>query len=309
MITQSFVESVDHQSAPNGELRICCPFEDDTDFHMYVNLNKKVYFCHKCNAKGRVFNNSNNIDSSIIEKYKHTLNAYQPDRKIDTTNSMDRMIEKKEIKNLPLNFQLNMMGRRYLEDRGFSSTDFPFTPVSGESVDGKFKDTVIFPIYHSPKVEEHKLFELKYYVARRITDQKPRYINAPWEKKDTLYVCPIISYPVVFITEGIFDAVSINKAGYYSISILGKRATTDQLERIVKEYKGQALVICLDRDAFSAAVKLKLELAQTFVGNGIHLLVLPDQNDPADILRKSGPKTLRGILDDFLIKHRLIKKT
>jgi DNA primase len=313
MITKEFVLSkLDGEPRTNalGEVRIDCPECDDNKGHMYCNLNKGVYICHRCGAKGK-----------IINETKFT--GFTP---TDTNNfNISEIIEDKikQIKNLPLNklfsyenqnYGAGMIAPDYLEDRGIFEEDIKLFDIRlSIEKSGPYKDTIIFPIYDYAFNDK----KLKYFVCRRYTNQEPKYVNAPWPKENTLFqVFPFHrilgsnGYAVIIITEGIFDAIAVSKTGYSAISILGKRATTGQLEEISR-YASNNLVILLDRDAFSHAVKLKLELDNIFNGypRNITILNSPYVEDAGDFMKNNDINKLKEMIDVHCNKFGITKES
>lgn len=43
------------RSAGDGEIKVCCPFHDDSDPSLYANTTTGQYYCHGCHEKGDVF--------------------------------------------------------------------------------------------------------------------------------------------------------------------------------------------------------------------------------------------------------------
>lgn len=302
MLTKQFVESQVVLHTLRGEVIINCPQCDDTKGHCYCNLTKMVYCCHKCDARGKIVDTDIDIDSRLIYRYKKSLDLGPSLRykglkyEFNESAAIDPPKEK-EVFNLPLCKSIQIKAVDYLRERGFYTSDFPTHLFEG--TEGKYKGMIIFPILNPNSMKP------KFFVARRYDNSPgPRFINAPWPKKDTLYFCtPHQHSGIMFITEGIFDAVAVAKAGYNAISILGKRATTDQLERITREFgNNYKAVILMDRDAFGNAVKLKIELHN--MGTSFaSILTLTDGKDPADIMKEEGVAKLKEILDAHTSQH------
>ncbi|MGB9812464.1 MAG: DUF3854 domain-containing protein [Thermovenabulum sp.] len=64
ILTMDDIKYSPHKSTPSGEIRICCPFCGDKKYHMYVNLEKGVYNCFLCGAKGKI-KDRDNINEGI----------------------------------------------------------------------------------------------------------------------------------------------------------------------------------------------------------------------------------------------------
>jgi DNA primase len=107
---------------------------------------------------------------------------------------------------------------------------------------------------------------MEYFVCRKIKPKngESKYINAPWPKKGTIY--KILSQnrqlKRVIVVEGPIDTIKASRVGY-AAGLLGKKATREQLDEINRYATWNDCVeifILLDPDAFSFAVKLKMEL-------------------------------------------------
>jgi len=55
MITEYLTQHNIFHKVQSGQITINCPYCDDSKFHCYIDPDKKVFFCHKCNAKGTWF--------------------------------------------------------------------------------------------------------------------------------------------------------------------------------------------------------------------------------------------------------------
>lgn len=258
MIDKVFVESQFSQKTINPEeIRINCPECQDDKFHMYCNLKKLVYICHRCGAKGKIRSEI----QSCVEEYKRLDIVEQK-----IFYKPKYLSNKDIVKNLPRNKCINRAKEHdlplaYLFERGLSFEDIRRYDIRvSEEKHGPISNTIIFPIY-----EDELKNKLKYFVCRKYDNTNPKYVNAPWPKEDTLFIaCPdttgVFTSYVTVIVEGIFDAISIAKCGYRSIALLGKIPTPQQLHRLSSSSYNKFLIY-LDHDAFDHAIDLKLKLS------------------------------------------------
>jgi DNA primase len=275
----------------NGrEIRYNCPNCDDTNRHMYVNANRSLWYCFKCGKGGKVQyqNQEPNLD-----RYKSIVSKQ--------TKFDDQLFNKPNaIKSLPLNQSLphieiaedcesgeELTARQYLNRRGVTQEEITKYKIKFSlEKNGPYKNSIIFPVYS-------KKDWLDYFVCRKWDNSKPKYVNAPWPKGDTLFFTnpsQTISN-INVIVEGILDALAIARVGYNGIALLGKTATSQQLSRLSNVY-GQC-IIYLDNDALSHAVQLKLQLDT--LGNKTRFI--RHSKDAADLYLEGS-----GILED-LIRH------
>lgn len=246
----------DIAKAPGNEIRINCTNCDDTRYHMYVNLKKRLYHCFKCGVKGKLLDDNEVVIN--IKEFNRTVDSF-------LYGGMNKVDIKKTIKNLPsCTNDLDSIATRYLNERGV--LDF----IQNQNIDvkisidneGKYTNTLIFPIwidgiYHSNDPNDPT--GLKYFVARRYKyslANLAKYINAPWPKGDTLYQLEVNGSKDIVIVEGIFDALSIGAIGHNAIALLGKEITSEQLKFLAYNFRDYNFAIYLDQDAFKYAVDL-----------------------------------------------------
>lgn len=259
MIDLEFInKQVRRRDIYSDEVRINCPECNDDKFHMYCNLNKMVYICHKCGAKGKI---RKQVD---VEDYKKLWNL------IGNAGNFPKYKPKNfsvpiKVKNLPRNTPIFDIvpahpAMIYLNNREITRQDcIDYNIRLSLDKTGPYRDTIIFPVWG-------QFDDLKYFVCRRYTNQKPKYINAPWPKQDTLFFSdtPIKLGSPIVIVEGIIDAISVGKCGYRSIALLGKVPTSQQLIKLMDTEQniwGNKICIYLDHDAFSQALDIKLKFA------------------------------------------------
>lgn len=258
------------------EIRVNCPECSDDKFHMYCNLGKRVYICHKCGAKGKIVDDTTVAPDVIAyDSVKAAFNKSFP-KKYETKDYSVKVEVVKERRTLPIchpiESQYDTKAWEYLRKRGLS-----FKQIS-EFYVGTGGESIILPIRNK------RTNDLDYYVERNIGSKGPRYKNAPWSKRGTLYY----AYPEndyedfgklnAVIVEGIFDAMAIARLGYIGISILGKTATYEQLARL----KGGNYIVMLDKDAFKDGVIMTMALGH--MANKTCVLSILPEKDPADMI-------------------------
>ena len=332
LITKDYVLVVTSKSTRDGEYRICCPYCDDDKFHMYCNLSKMVYHCFKCEAKGKI---ATNVNVPVLDNFKEAQKAIYNYMTLDTLEKKfihpyigikpktmaeyvirkeNNMLSPKVIKSLPHSTtfgnckdeDIEVAAYKYLRRRGITSDEIHKYCRFSLEKSGPYQETVIFPIYNELGMSDKNDGQLKSFVCRRYTDRQPKYINAPWPKEDTLFIAVDESHRInnikpstVVIVEGVFDALAVARAQYTGVAILGKKATTLQIQRLVDNYS--QFIICLDRDAFSYSVDLMLQLRTMadISSKKSHstIMLVENRNDVAD-MAKENVNRLREILDE-----------
>lgn len=261
---------------PNSdEIRFNCPFCEDTNHHLYVNKIKGLYHCFKCGTSGKIWQDQ----GTLLDEFKKVSS------KVAEFN-LPLKRSKAIIKSLPssqllftgqgynphqeIKYRAEMyMWSRNLYERDCISNNIGVCTDRGS----KYYGMILFPIDGT-----------KYFVARNL-GKGPKYINAPWPKEASLFFPKsspgkIFNLPFdLYISEGVFDGLKLHKLPGISCSLLGKQATVKQLKRLASQGADRYIIV-LDPDAFSYAVKLKLELS-VLTDKPIKIAMLRDK-DPGD---------------------------
>ena len=259
--------------------RYNCIFCEDDKYHMYVSIAKRMYHCFKCEASGPL----QIEDKRNLLNYEKALSDWFIESQISDIQRGTYPIKEsaKVIKSLPRSVpvlnkwkgedgilvNLGDYALEYLQNkRGLTPKEI-FSNYIYKSVDktGIYSGCIIFPVNHGLDMDADSV---DYFVCRKINPKEgeSKYINAPWPKEGTLY------YPanpkrsdILVICEGAFDAIRTARVAN-AVALLGKKATTQQLENIISLVKypwnnaPRDIRILLDPEAFSNAVKLKFEL-------------------------------------------------
>ncbi len=153
----------------------------------------------------------------------------------------------------------------------------------------------------------------------------PKYLNSPetplYKKTRVLYGVPqaradIVRAEQVLICEGYTDVMALHQAGFSNaVATCGTAVGTEHL-RMVSRYANQ-VVFAFDGDAAGVkAAERAWDAARelTSAGGGnldLRVLVLPSDQDPADLVREVGAEGLRSAVDDatpvvpFVVGHRI----
>lgn len=180
-------------------------------------------------------------------------------------------------------------GEEELAQAGLFSKNYPETSI--------FSDRIMFPIMSSES-------SVIAFGGRLLSGEGPKYINSPqtdtFSKKRSLYGLPqsaagIKNLKQAFLVEGYLDVMALYQAGIAAaVAPLGTAFTEEQaqlLHRMTSE-----VVIAFDDDEAGQRAAIKSASAFEKAGmNSIKIVKLPE-NDPADILLKSGKEALREAL-------------
>lgn len=226
------------------EVRIRCPFCDDTNHHLYINPDKGVGHCFRCEWGGRLVNLAKVLGISWQELHQkksvRTMQGY--DEAISRLRGVANVSERTPV-SLPAGYipfvpqvePPDMIGRlalSYLKRRGFSA-DTIIQYALGYGSSGQILGRVIIPV------------GTNYWQARSIfSNAKQKYLNPKSAKSGTLFNAAALRCDPSFIAEGAFSAISL---GHRALAILGKKPTHEQLARL-KEADTGTYVLHLDAD-------------------------------------------------------------
>ena len=168
------------------------------------------------------------------------------------------------------------------------------------SVYDYFRDRVMFPI-------EDARGRVIGFGARALGDAQPKYLNSPespsFVKKTVLYGFGRARTLVrrglpLMVVEGYMDVIAVTASGVAgAVAPLGTALAEEQIRLLWK--LSDEPVLCFDGDkagqtAAARAVERVLPLLEP--GRSVRLAVLPEGQDPDDILNSGGPEALRRVL-------------
>jgi DNA primase len=138
---------------------------------------------------------------------------------------------------------------------------------------GSHSGRIVIPSYD-------KEGELNYYIARSWNPtSKAKYKNPEAEKDKIIFWENLIDWDKdVYLVEGAFDGLFLPN----SIPMLGKHMSELLFETIYKKAKSN-IIICLDADAWSNALKLYHELNGGELWGRIKIIKLLDDKDVCDL--------------------------
>lgn len=213
-----------------------CPFCGDkrTHHHLYVNLERGVYYCHLCGASGVV--------SKLKEYYPNIDFTY-----LGNPVSVERPVRwQYKFRRLDLysSSQLDASVASYLRGRGLTD-----------------RDIVSLRVHVSPDIGEYAVFPVggdpyNYWCARATSDSasvKWRFpANGAVKMTRDEVVWNIENQSrgsEIWVCEGVFDALFVG-----GVALFGKRVFPKQLFRIL-ELRPSKVLIGFDNDAYVSAVE------------------------------------------------------
>ena len=263
----------------DNEYLVQCPVCGDGDHnHCYINIEKKVFFCHRNGCKGPL--------SKIL---KQDIDL-EPTRKV-----IQRDIEEIDFSQFPKvtgeNGFNDKMALAYLNGRGLDRDDINYYDIR-YAPSGSFFGRVLIPIYENRR--------LVCFVGRGFLQFiEPKYLFP--KKRQTLLTISesifgfdkVFTTPKkrVFLTEGVFDAMAVDKKlGGLGLALMTKHMSNGQLYKLVSLPSDVSFWVLLDSDAQQEGIRI----AGTLKAWGRKSMFVPLQNgDPDSADREQLAEALR----------------
>lgn len=296
----------DHHKSSTSELSFNCPQchirankRRDVKKHLYVNVAKNAFFCHRCQWKGSVDYLLKSLGLASKEPDIRGWNKIVKDHRFLSGKDYSVAYELFEIE-YPchtLRPQKGMSAWSYLNRRGVTEEDIDFYQIVcgvGKSWDNR----IFFPTYRNN--------EMVYWVARDFShDPVIKYINPPHSERrhHVFNLDKAEGYDEVHITEGVFSAIA---AGRNGICTFGKYVTSEQV-KLLLDADFKTYYVALDGDAWKNADFLAGALHKR--GKSVRLVPIPYGEDPDSVndyqqwVDESVPYTYENRVN-FLIKDR-----
>ena len=174
-------------------------------------------------------------------------------------------------------------------------------PDDGRPSYDRFRGRVMFPI-------ADRRGRVIAFGGRIIADGEPKYLNSPetplFHKGTTLYGLDLAGAAArqsgtLIVTEGYMDVIALAQAGFQgAVAPLGTALTEEQIQLLWKVVREPAL--CFDGDAAGQRAAAKAaERALPFLkpGYGLRFAVLPQGQDPDDLVKSGGATAMQALLD------------
>lgn len=231
----------------NGEAVFYCPFCEekglgkDLSGHLYVNVRKGTYFCHRCHAKGSIYSLAKHLKIFIpIQKQdEQVISFLDYQQKKAFTENVNKL--QKEFK--PLHETDDRV--QYLLKRGLT-----IEQIKGYNwgVIDEYPDFVFIPI-----VFDNYLFGFQGR-SLNIEETKKRYLNVPagMPMSEMFFNFDNAKYfSRVIITEGVFDTLSLGLRGIASFS---NRISEKQFELLITN-SFKEVIIAFDKDSENISIE------------------------------------------------------
>ena len=197
--------------------------------------------------------------------------------------------------------------RSHLADKGIGVEQMAEAGlvISGDDIPvayDRFRDRVMFPI-RDPRGR------VIAFGGRAMSKDVPaKYLNSPetplFHKGNVLYNLDKARAPAhekgqIIAVEGYVDVIAMHRAGLpQAVAPLGTALTEDQLRILWKQAPEPILCFDGDQAGLKAAYRaLDLALPLLEAGHSLRFAVLPEGQDPDDLLKAEGPEAVRAVID------------
>ena len=278
-----------------SNLIIKCIFCGD-DRHLWIDPDKGVFHCFKCEAKG---NNISFLMAHLNKSFKEITELINDNKTLELndiyeellglyearSNESDRLIDNLSFYEMAIPdshcVELDVASetcKKYLISKRHHSLAFLKKYGFKFCVQGYYNNRLIIPI----ETLGHKSFQ-----AYSIKKSDKKVLNPKGSKKSLfLYLYNYFrKEDIVILTEGIFDALRLVNFGYNSMAILGKTLSNQQKKLLLKT-KIKEVVFCLDNDAYEDMVREAELLSKVFDGKVSIIQLGETDKDPGDITNK-----------------------
>lgn len=286
----------------------CCPKCNDTTGHLWINYDRNVFHCFKCDYAGRsIVSLLRELGIDFRFDYESLESSYAS--QLDDVFSLEsKPKEKREVpysRNTKLIDEyyhqhikpLSSVARQYLNQRGFTNLTIDRLHImeginrSGEDINVRgntykgrdYSGRVLVPSYS-------KELGITYYVARDYTGTKSnKYLNPPKElaySSEDVWNLNNVETDSVVICEGVFSAIAVISAlgkntavATYGKSIASKSNTdnpyisvTSQGDKLLSK-QFQYYYVFYDKDALESALHTCQYLYER--GASVRLVTIP----------------------------------
>jgi DNA primase len=249
-----------------------CPFCHHSKKKLSINISNNKWKCWTCGSKGGHIIwllKKLNISKELINQFKEVLG--DEDIKIYKSTTADiKLYLPHEYQPLwkPQKSYAYLNAISYVKQRGIRPDDI-LRYRMGYCETGPYAGRIIVPSYDCTN-------QLNYFTARSFYEGGMKYKNPPVTKNIVCFENMVNWNDQIILCEGMFDAISLRRN---AIPLLGKTIPRN-LEKALLQNKVKNVVIFLDEDAQSDAMKLEQHLKQYDMNVSV---VLTKGKDAADM--------------------------
>lgn len=280
------------------EYLFTCPFCHHSKKKLSINIITNKWKCWVCGSKGGHIIwllKKLNVSKPLLQKFKDELGDVEIQKYKVTTSEVILQLPQeykplwKVEKSYPYYNAIS-----YLKERGITTNDILRYRI-GFCTEGPYANRIILPSYDR---DNH----LNYFTARLFYPNGMKYKNPPVSKNVIVFENMVDWNEPIILCEGMFDAITIRRN---VIPLLGKNIPK-VLERALLDNKVKEVIIFLDEDARSDALKLEQHLSQYDITVKI---VLTEGKDASEMgFEKAWEEIANAKKTEFkeFIQHKLV---
>lgn len=312
-ILSSFLGEPKNDISGSGQLEYPCPMckndigeQENSRFHLNVNLFKQKYHCFRCSASDVNHSHGSIVkliklfgNESILHEYQETMKIIRESKFYMLHFEEEIVSKEQEELTLPSSYQ-KISGNKttpkevlsYLLKRGINYdiiNEFNIGFTTYDKEQKNVSNRIIIPSYD-------KFNSLNYWTGRDFTlnPKRQRYYNPKVERKDVIFNENKIQWDAdITIVEGPMDAIVVPNA----IPLLGKTLTNEY--KLYNELFAKAnanINVFLDGDAFDNIIKTCQTLNHGRLKGKIKYIKTENNLDPSEIYQKYGYKGILNVL-------------
>lgn len=306
-----------------------CPFHDDRNPSLYVNMEEQYYKCFACGEGGDIFKFVQKMESCNFKEALKILAGWYGLSETDVYRPVKyppvKKISQSKLPEVVSWFHMDSLFRgcrmfldlleEYMpEDEVLRATykifEVGIAPSSLPSDYKNYCNRLVFPIRN----EKGALvaFAGRYRGETKGTDIR-KYINSPtspiYHKSEILYGLyqaqeAIRQHKFVYITEGYKDVLAMHAAGFRNTVALCGTALTEQHVALLSRYTRYAIVM-LDGDDAGQTNGIKSAGLLIQKGFSVGRIVLNPEHDPDSLLKNMGREAFVGYMKEATRLSRL----
>ena len=285
-----------------------CPFHDDKNPSLSVNIKKQYFHCFGCGASGDVFKFLELITKKTFKEVLHDLADIAGVKISDTGGSYNRFSEERQIEEVLSKtasfYHKNLSGdaKDYLTKRGLNqeiidkfeigfgvlglrdylikTCEFQLDLCLKAGVLKERAGNIIDTFYNRIIFSNIVGGRTVYLTGRSLDDIEPKYRNINKEITH-LYNEDVLHNDEVFVVEGIIDCITLTLYGYPTVGIYGtnnfKPYSAEKFKNCNKVY------IVMDGDEAGRNASIKIS---ELLGNSSRIVMLPEGIDPNEFFLK-----------------------
>src|SRR6056297_3125714 len=312
-----------------GDLWAPCPFHQEKTASFHVDDRKGFYYCFGCHAKGDAISfvrETENVDfMEAVRILAGEAGMQLPERDPQAQEKADRRTQLAEVMEMAVqHFRLSLKtgagaaARDYLAGRGLDEAaqerfEIGFAADAWQGLWDHLKNK---------GVEDQMILDPRgrcIAFGGRAMDpgDNAKYLNSPetelFDKSRTLYhhgparEAAGKGQPLI-VAEGYMDVIALALAGFgASVAPLGTAVTEHQLQMLWRIADEPIIALDGDTAGLRAAYRvIDIALPLLEAGKSLRFAIMPEGQDPDDLLRAKGASAVQALLDDALPMVQLL---